>query len=309
LSAAELNSIVCVVCHDAGGAEILASYVAEKRLHCRFVLEGPAVLVFERHLGRVERTPLTEAVAQCDWCLLGTSWQSDLEWRAIEAARQTGKRSVSFLDHWVSYAERFERGGVRRLPDEIWVGDGDAHALAAREFPGLPVTTVANPYFAYAAREIARYSSDVTAKLKESARVLFVSENLSGHARLRFGDERHWGYTEFDAIDYLFRRVGDLGEIERVVLRPHPSDPPNKYAQVIAANAPLAEASRGRPLLEEIAAADIVAGCESVALVAAQYAGKRVLCAIPPGGRVQFMDRRRGVEMLRDLGATGRAGS
>jgi hypothetical protein len=309
LSAADLKRTVCVVSHDAGGAEILASYVAEQRLRCRFVLEGPAVSVFERHLGRVERTPLAEAVAQCDWCLLGTSWQSDLEWRAIAAARQAGKRSVSFLDHWVNYAERFERGGERRLPDEIWVGDEQAHALAAREFPGLSVTTVTNPYFAYVAREIARYSPAATAKPKAGACVLFVSENLSGHARLRFGDERHWGYTEFDAIDYFFRRAGDLGEIERVVLRPHPSDPPNKYAQVIAAHAPLAQASRGRPLLEEIAAADIVVGCESVALVAAQHAGRRVLCAIPPGGRAQFMDRRCGVEMLRDLGAKRRTGS
>ena len=65
--------------------------------------------------------------------------------------------------------------------------------------------------------------------------------------------------------------------------------------------------SNGKPLLEEIAQADLVAGCESVALVAALRAKKRVMCAIPPGGRVQHIDQRRGVEMLRDLPAKWRA--
>jgi hypothetical protein len=71
----------------------------------------------------------------------------------------------------------------------------------------------------------------------------------------------------------------------------------------VAALGPLAVLSDGRPLLEEIDASDLVAGCESVALVAAVIAGKRVLCCIPPRGQVQFIDQYPGVEMLRDLPA------
>ncbi len=55
--------------------------------------------------------------------LCGTSWQSDLEWRATELARRSGKRCVAYLDHWVNYRERFEREGELRLPDAIWVAD------------------------------------------------------------------------------------------------------------------------------------------------------------------------------------------
>jgi hypothetical protein len=92
-----------------------------------------------------------------------------------------------------------------------------------------------------------------------------------------------------------------------VVLRPHPSDAQDKYLKTVREHGPLAQLGGGRPLLEEIAQADIVAGCESVALVAALRAGRRVLCAIPPGGRVQYIHRCRGVEMLRELPAARRA--
>lgn len=301
MKTARSNS-VCIVSHDAGGAEVLASYAAEKRLDSRLVLDGPAIAVFRRHMGSVDLWPLADAVAASDWCLLGTSWQSDLEWRGLREARRLGKRAVSFLDHWVNYPERFVRGGVQELPDEIWVGDEDALALAQRHFPRTPVRLVPNPYFAYVGREIGRYEARRPRPSSAGAVVLFVCENLSGHARMRFGDERHWGYTEFDAIDYFFRRIGDLGvPVGQITLRPHPSDPEGKYAGVISAHTPLARLSSGKPLLEEIAESDIVVGCESMAMIAATLARKRVLCAVPPGMNTLFIERRRGVEMLRDL--------
>ena len=307
MKAAGRNS-VCIVSHDAGGAELLASYAVEKRLDCRLVLEGPAIAVFRRHMGSFDLWPLSDAIAASDWCLLGTSWQSDLEMRGLREARRLGKRVVTFLDHWVNYPERFLRGGAQELPDEIWVVDDDALALAQRHFPHTPVRLVLNPYFDYVVREIARYEARRPQLPSPAAGVLYVCENLSGHARMRFGDERHWGYTEFDAIEYFFRRIGDLGTpVGQVTLRPHPSDPEGKYAEVVSAHAPLARLSSGKPLLEEISEADIVVGCESMAMVAATLAHKRVVCAVPPGMNTLFIERRRGIEMLRDLPARSAA--
>jgi hypothetical protein len=291
-----------VVSHDAGGAEILASYVAQNALDCRLVLAGPALEVFQRRLGAIQVHPLVEAIAASDWCLLGSGWQSELEWQALGEAKRLGKRAVTFLDHWVNYPERFERAGERRLPDEIWVGDEDALTLARGHFPDTPVTLVPNPYFDDVQREIARAEAQRPPRGGPGAAVLFVLENLSGHARKRFDDERHFGYTEFDALEYFFSRLGDLGlPIAQITLRPHPTDPRDKYSAVVARHAPLARISSGKSLLEEIAEADVVVGCETMAMLPAVLAGKRVLCSVPPGQRVVFMDKRSGVEMLRDL--------
>src|SRR5256885_10615944 len=99
--------MVAVVSHDAGGAEILSSYVRHHRADAVFVLDGPARAIFARKLGAVKRAGLEAAVAQCDSLICGTSGQSNLEIDAIRAAKALRKPSVAFLDHWANYKERF----------------------------------------------------------------------------------------------------------------------------------------------------------------------------------------------------------
>ena len=136
-----------VCCHDAGGSEIISSYVLREKLDPLFCLSGPAVEIFERKLGKINNIKIREAISQIDWLLCGTSWQSSLEWEALELAKQQKVHSVTFLDHWVNYHERFVRSNVKHLPDEIWVGDVYAKVIAKNCFPNLKIKLVENPYF------------------------------------------------------------------------------------------------------------------------------------------------------------------
>ena len=85
-NAVDTSRPVAVVSHDSGGAEILSSYLLHRATREALVLEGPAVAIFERKLGAINPVPLEEAVQRSAWILAGTSWQSDLEWRAIVRA-------------------------------------------------------------------------------------------------------------------------------------------------------------------------------------------------------------------------------
>jgi hypothetical protein len=277
--------MICIVSHDAGGAEILSSYARKNEEPWLYSLAGPALKVFSSKLGSVESLSLEEAIGRSEWVLCGTSWQSDLEWRAIELARSSGKRSVAFLDHWVNYQGRFVRAGVQHLPDEIWVGDVHAEALASAEFPSIPIQLVPNPHFADIRGQVAnlKIASNKSFHLNQQDRkVLFVCENISEHAQMQHGDPRYWGYTEFDAIEYFFANIKALQTpISSVTIRPHPSDPVGKYDSVIAKYPELARLSKSLSLLADIAAADVVVGCESMALVIAVQCGRRVVSCIP----------------------------
>jgi hypothetical protein len=279
------QGVVAIVSHDAGGAEILASYVSQHKLICRFVLEGPALKVFKRRLGAVEISSLSEALPACHEILCGTSWQSDLEWRATGQAQSAGKRTVAFLDHWINYPERFVRNGVQHLPDELWVGDAEAERLAREHFPNVPIRLEPNPYFIDIQRQIAELGiGKEKPAVGKGKTVLYVSENISGHARATHGDERYLGYTEFDAIEYFLENINVLGEvIEKVVIRPHPSDPSGKY-DYLTPKYCIVRFSSGEPLFKEIAEADIVVGSQSVAMVVGLLANKMVISCIPPGG-------------------------
>jgi len=279
------QGIVAVVSHDAGGAEILASYVSQHTSVWRFVLEGSAVSVFNRRLGAVELTGLADALSVCDELLCGTSWQSDLEWRAIGLGQAAGKRTIAFLDHWINYPQRFVRNGVQHLPDELWVGDAYAERLAREHFPDLPIRLEPNPYFIDIRRQLAELEVSSASAVGKGKRVLYVSENISQHARTVYGDERYFGYTEFDAIEYFLDNIHVLGyAIDGVLIRPHPSDANGKYDGVIGRFSGIAQLSNGKPLLNEIAEADVVVGSQSMAMVVGLLANKMVISCIPPGG-------------------------
>jgi hypothetical protein len=277
--------IVAIVSHDAGGAEILASYISQHEIICRFVLEGPAVEIFKRRLGAVEICSLDEALSVCDEIICGTSWQSGLEWHAIDQAQRAGKHAVAFLDHWTNYPERFLRKGIQHLPDELWVGDEDTERLAQADFPNVPTRLVPNPYFIDIQRQIAELGVKKNSAARKRKKILYVSENISEHARVVHGDERYFGYTEFDAIEYLLENINVLGQaIERIVIRPHPSDVVGKYDYLLKTYPGLIQIGSGSPLLNQIMEADIVVGSETTAMVVGLLAGKMVVSCIPPGG-------------------------
>jgi hypothetical protein len=298
--------MICLVSHDAGGAEILSSYVRQQKPDCRFVLAGPAVKIFERKLGPLQLSPLEIALADSDSLLCGTSWQSDIEWRAIALARDRGMPSVAFLDHWLNYRERFMRDGEVHLPDEIWVGDGLARERAEVLFPGCAIRLVDNPYFADLRNELASLKRG-PAPADGGLRILYVCEPLREHALLEHGNERHWGYVEEDALRYFLSHLDVLGApVGQIVLRPHPSEKPDKYDWALREFA-LPIVRGGRSLFEEVVDADVVVGCESMAMVIGLLGGRRVLSSVPPGGRACSLPQT-GIESLQGLVASAGAG-
>ena len=129
---ADLERPVAVVCHDAGAANIILSWLSAAGLDgCRIYLKGPAAQLWSLRLPvSALADTLKAALWGCETLISGTGWESDLEHRARLLARDRTINSIAVLDHWVNYAQRFERGGVTVLPDEIWVTDDYARARA-----------------------------------------------------------------------------------------------------------------------------------------------------------------------------------
>ena len=277
--------MITAVAHDAGGAEVISSYVRQHPGEWTFSLGGPAHAIFERKLGAVVSMPLEVAIQRGNWLLAGTGWQSDLEWRALELARCSRKKSVALLDHWTNYASRFDRGGVIHLPDEIWVGDSHAQSAAKELFRTVPIRLVPNPYLIDVVAEIEAASRTVLRKPDRNAqRILYVCEPFRAHAEQ---SGWHWGYDEFEALRFFFQNVNRVtSRVDSIVVRPHPADPPGKYQVFLGEfpTLPITLSTSGL-LAEDIAAADLVVGCESMALVVALAAGRRVVSCIPDSGK------------------------
>lgn len=277
--------MITIVSHDAGGAEILSNYVLQNKTNYQFVLGGPAISIFKKLLGDIPLTSLEESLNQTDTYITGTSWQSDLEKNAISFAKEKNIRVVSFLDHWVNYKERFLYNGNLILPDEIWVGDNNALSIAKAVFPAEMVHLKENAYFTSVKKY---FGTQATTRIINSVpNILFLCENISDHAKKAYNDERYWGYTEEDAIRYFFNNLEKLDiRSAQFLFRPHPSDKEGKYQWILNLyrDFPISISNKDS-LFEQIALADLVVGCESMALIIALLAGKKVVSCIPPGGK------------------------
>ena len=263
---------VTVVAHDAGGAAILASYVKQERIDALFVLAGPAEKVFRQRFNTdIQTIPLSEALAASDWVLTGSGWQSDFEWQAIRHGRAAGQHVVTYLDHWVNYAERFLRNGITCYPDEIWVGDKYAAQIVRNNLPGLNMRQVDNPYFSYFLNEVKRLDEALSIQSQHKKNILFVSENID---RVTL--------QQNDAIRYFMNNLDRIGvEVGQILIRPHPSELANKYLWVAKEFNRHIIISDGASLQEEVSISDVVVGCSSMAMVLALFANRRVISCIP----------------------------
>ena len=130
---------------------------------------------------------------------------------------------------------------------------------------------------------------------------LYVCEPIREHALSQYGDERYWGYTEEDALEYFLKNVDFLPEnFEKIIIRPHPSEEPEKYNWAKDVYSKEIELGGYKTLQEEISSASVIVGCESMAMVVALTVGKMTISSIPPKGRPCVLPHRE-ILSLQDL--------
>lgn len=289
-----------VVAHDAGGAEIISSYLRQNKLEFVACLEGPAVSVFHRKFGDLENLPLDDVIAKAQWLLCGTSFPADLEWRAMEAAQQAGKRCVAVLDHWVNYRQRFVRNGEWHFPDRVWVGDAVAEKIARETLPELVIKLVPNAYFIDVQNELAALPKTQLAS-GIGVRILYVSQPVRRANDASANDTPPCGYTEEEALRYFLSHVDIFGEnISKIIIRSHPREAPDAYAWATKEFDRPIIIDNDSTLVEQVSESDIVVGCATMAMVVGLIANKRVISCIPPGGQTTALPYP-GLEILENL--------
>lgn len=267
------NGKVAIVSHDAGGAEILSSWLKDSDLSYSLSLSGPAENIFRKKLGAVKNQELNVIIDNSDWVLTGTSWSSDLEYRAINVAKNKNIFVVSYLDHWIHYRERFKWHGPETLPDEIWVGDDEARVLAEKTFSDLTIRLVENPYWS-------EFNPDFQSKVENRkdrniVKLLYLSSNIDGirakQKTVNYSDRDVW-----DCFSSKIFKVIDKKKIEKFSIRPHPSENNSKFSEYILDNIAI-EINNDENLIDALNVHNCVIGHNSMALVPSSIAGLKTI--------------------------------
>jgi hypothetical protein len=277
--------------HDAGGAEVVSSWIQycfEQPVHA--IVEGPALRIFSHKLqSRIKiysREEFAARIQDFDAVLTGTSWASDLEKQVHRWCKMNAVHSIAFLDHWTEYRQRFTLGNSYLIPDELWVSDRYALAIAQRDFPQTGIKMERNYYLAEILDRIrsceTKYEHNTSGE-----KILYCTEPTSVVAAKKTGDQNAYGYTEYTALDGMLAYLQDPHlNVQEFRIRPHPSESAEKYAYLKKRSLPfLISFSLNEDLAEDCAWADTIVGCDSMVLAVAALANKKAISAIPKGGR------------------------
>ena len=283
-----------VVCsHDAGGAEVLSSYIREHQLNAKFFISGPAIPIFSRKFKLTPENTLDVLPQDFEILLSSTGWQTDFEFDAMKDALLERKRVIAVLDHWVSYRERFARGSSRINVPEILVFDQKARETAKEIFPDTQIHLSENFYLRDTKRE---YILKKNQNLNDNTfDILFLCEPMATTENAN----QTYGYDEYQVLEYFFSVLKEKSCTKfQILLRPHPSESLEKYISTINSEFTHVQIDTHRTLTECIDRSKIIVGCNTMAMIVALEMGKKVYSVVPYPMKSTLQDSR--IELLQD---------
>jgi len=299
---------VVAISGDPGGARAMAPVLGELRAGGRVTLDAYTYKQAQAlwtdlgidHIQVPDPISLPEvedlvSLGRCELLLTSTSFGGiELEKELIALARRRGVPSLTLLDTWGNYSQRFSdgEGHLAYHPDRIAVMDELAYREMVEEGfdPGLLVIT-GQPAFdglrPGTARLRDRKKRTIMGKFPvESGEilVLFASQPLSQIYGTGPSSPRYPGFDEWKVlrllIDALDAINSEKGPGIVLVVRPHPREGPAPYLGMKGKRTRVLVTGEGdsRDWIRE---SDLVTGMNSILLVEACYLGVPVISLQP----------------------------
>ncbi len=265
------NSKIGIICHDAGGAEIISSFVKKfNKYKFIYFLKGPAIKIFKEKINlKFNFKSSVDFINECEIFISGSSAINNHEFNTLTKIKKNNKKIYVFLDHWVNYIERFKRDNNIVLPDEIWVGDIYAKRIAKKKFKNTIVRFVKNPYY----EEIK--NSFKKNKFKNKYDYLYLTEPIKKQYSNKIK------YNEISCLNNFVSYIKKFKTPPVTLLRLHPAEKSSKKYINIFNKFKLPYHLSENNLLFDIMISNTIVGCETNALVVSTLLNKKTFSLVP----------------------------
>lgn len=281
---------IAVVSHDAGVSELLCALISQYRedvtWHIFAYPQSPMALICKRN--DLVFTPIGDAVQQLqnlkpDALLFGTGWQERCERPYVTYCKEHGIPTVAFLDHWSSYRERFgypETSWEKNCGDFTAVHDEKALKLAL-DFDLPHPIALPNLY-------LQKLIAAATVKaISPTQNLLFLSEPTDVVAKATYGDENHWGFTQYTVLEDIFKNFAQFG-CAAITIRLHPSEISSGFKKIMKKYPHIRvqiNDAKTFDLTDQLLNAKVILGFNTMALYTAALMGKNVISYLPSHNR------------------------
>ena len=278
-----LDSKTLFVAHDSGGANILISLSKKLKINSYFDFSGPALNLLKANkiLSTNGKTILKEH--GIEFLVTGTSASSKFELNYLELAKINNVPSISVLDNWSDYRQRFIRNALEVLPDSIWVCDDFALSIAQNQFQYITINKIPNFYIEEILQNVSPRCELIAANKVNS--ILYVCEPPGNLAQNVSKNPNYFGYSEFEAISFFLNNlITVFPKCKKLIFRLHPSNPklPLDISKIDYAGVEVTISNLD--LSSDISQVDAVVGTNSMALFIGMLSNRLSISAIPPNG-------------------------
>jgi hypothetical protein len=253
------------VVHDPGGYQavmpVIEKFINNGVTTFVFCCVGPAAILNPQFaLSEDEVFNILKSLISSDQisCLVtATSWGNELEVKVIQTGKRSSIHTISILDYWSNYKQRFVLGDEYIFPDELLIMDELAHSEAIAD--GVPAEILkikGQPALDHLIWVRDRIVS--SSEKSNKNQLLLLSQPLS----LLYNN---MGYTEETVIEDCFRAMQLLPQF-KLDIKFHPKDRPCLQGRY-AANAVEGD------LTEVLPNYDLVIGMSSIAMLHAVLLG------------------------------------
>jgi hypothetical protein len=208
---------ICVVAHDAGGAELISNWCL-KRKNIIFSIKGPAIGIFRNNIGTFKNLDFNYAVNLCSTVISGTGSQ-EYEKKCMQLSLNKKKKLIVWLDNWTNYRKRFLFQRKYIIPKEIWVNDNYSRKKIIK-IVKTNIILKKNYYLENLKRKIKKYK-------KKKLNFLYL-------AGLIFDKKiNNYSLIEIRSIKNFFNKISNLKKKCKrninIVIRIHPAEKKKKF--------------------------------------------------------------------------------
>jgi len=262
-----------VISHDAGEAQILSSWCKQKKINANYSLSGPAIKIFHSKLGKIKNLSYKKSIDLSKIVICGTGTASKIQRKAIFYAKEKNKKTISWLEHWVNFKERFYYKKKYFIPDEIWVNDSYAKNQALKLFPNVKTKLKKNPFLSELKIKI-----KIKKKIKNK-NILYLSGIFYNFIKNSKLDKRIINLEKKALLNFLSNIKNLNIKINDIRIRYHPAEKYffcrenlKKYKISVSKNS---------QLIEDLNWADLIIGANSMSMYLCKMLNLKVYSSLP----------------------------
>tara|TARA_B100000780_G_scaffold273706_1_gene237635 strand:+ start:972 stop:1952 length:981 start_codon:yes stop_codon:yes gene_type:complete len=282
--------MILYCCNDSGPANYISHIILNTTIDYVCICSDISENQFKNNGITVFKKDTSIDYSKIKLIVTGTCLGDGIDKYFITKGKDIGIKTISIIEHWSLYKERFRLNENYIYPDYIFVNDEIAFREALESnVPQNKLIIAGNPYLNNLSKSklvpAKNYLWKNNNNLKSNIIITFISESFKED----FAENNQQGFDEYEVINMIMK-LGRKMKFQ-LLIRKHPSEPNEKYNELISENIKIDQNSSFDSIVHN---SSYIIGMGSMFLIEASMFRSDII-SLRPNEKVEFIGNKTGI--------------